>query len=235
MKIKIAKWGNSLALRLPKRYADELGLKPGSTVDIEKDGAKLAIDTAPQRKIPRYTLEGLLAQIKPGSALRDWDPAVRVAVEISDIALGRGMGDLEELAEVNQGAVRSAESQPDALEPAIFWLDWLAGRSGRPAGDRHLVSPRVYNQQSSLILVCPITRNTDAWAFKSRCRRQRTFREQLSWTRSTDRRRVECVDPVDCVCGTRGLLGTGFQLTISALQHARQGKFHACLRSRRLN
>ena len=90
MKIKIAKWGNSLALRLPKRYADELGLKPGSTVDIEKDGAKLAIDTAPQRKIPRYTLEGLLAQIKPGSVppYEDWGilPSEWPVEDWSDIA-----------------------------------------------------------------------------------------------------------------------------------------------------
>ena len=90
MKIKIAKWGNSLALRLPKRYADELGLKPGSTVDLEKDGAKLAIDTAPRRKIPHYRLEDLLAQIKPGSVppYEDWGilPSEWPVEDWSDIA-----------------------------------------------------------------------------------------------------------------------------------------------------
>ena len=63
MKVKIAKWGNSLAVRLPKRLADELDLAPGTTVDLEKQGSKLTIEsTVP--KIPYYRLEDLLAQIK---------------------------------------------------------------------------------------------------------------------------------------------------------------------------
>jgi antitoxin MazE len=75
MKAKIAKWGNSLAVRLPKPYADELGLKAGSTVEVEKDGTRLAIETVPRQKIPHYRLEDLLAQIKPGQQpppLEDW-------------------------------------------------------------------------------------------------------------------------------------------------------------------
>ena len=75
MKAKVAKWGNSLAVRLPKQFVDELGLKPGTTVDLEKDGSRLAIETAPQRKIPVYRLEDLLAQIKPGTKpppFEDW-------------------------------------------------------------------------------------------------------------------------------------------------------------------
>jgi antitoxin MazE len=75
MKVKVAKWGNSLGLRLPKQFADELGLKPGSTVDLEKDGSRLEIETAPRRKIPYYRLEDLLAQIKPGTVpppFEDW-------------------------------------------------------------------------------------------------------------------------------------------------------------------
>jgi antitoxin MazE len=75
MKVKVAKWGNSLALRLPKHLADELGLAPGKTVDMEKEGTRLAIETASTRKIPHYRLEDLLAQIKPGQKpppLQDW-------------------------------------------------------------------------------------------------------------------------------------------------------------------
>ena len=75
MKAKIARWGNSLAVRVPKPYADELGLKAGSTVDVRKDGTRLAIETAPAGKIPVYRLEDLLAQIKPGQKpppLEDW-------------------------------------------------------------------------------------------------------------------------------------------------------------------
>ena len=63
MKVKVAKWGNSLAVRLPKRLADDLGLRPGAVVDLNQDGSRLAIETAPDRKIPRYRLEDLLAEM----------------------------------------------------------------------------------------------------------------------------------------------------------------------------
>lgn len=64
MKVKVAKWGNSLGVRLPKQFVDELGLQPGSTVDLEKDGSRLAIETAPKPKIPYYRLEDLVAEMK---------------------------------------------------------------------------------------------------------------------------------------------------------------------------
>jgi antitoxin MazE len=32
--MQAAKWGNSLAVRLPKQLVDELGLKPGDEIDI---------------------------------------------------------------------------------------------------------------------------------------------------------------------------------------------------------
>ena len=38
MKVKIAKWGNSLAVRIPKRLADELGLAPGKTGRAREKG-----------------------------------------------------------------------------------------------------------------------------------------------------------------------------------------------------
>jgi antitoxin MazE len=74
MKAKIAKWGNSLAVRLPKRLAEELGLEAGKTVELGREGSGLAIKpVAP--KIPQYRLEDLLAQIKPGDKpppFEDW-------------------------------------------------------------------------------------------------------------------------------------------------------------------
>lgn len=75
MKAKIAKWGNSLAVRLPKHLADELQLVPGRDVEIAKDGTRLTIETVPGPKIPHYRLEDLLAQIQPGQhppPLEDW-------------------------------------------------------------------------------------------------------------------------------------------------------------------
>jgi antitoxin MazE len=67
MKTKIAKWGNSVGLRVPKRLADDLGLVPGKVVDLEKKGTALEIETdLNRRKVSVYRLEDLLAQIKPG-------------------------------------------------------------------------------------------------------------------------------------------------------------------------
>lgn len=75
MKTKVAKWGNSLAVRLPKPLADDLGLRPGREVEVRQDGRRLTLEMIPERKIPRYRLEDLLAQIKPGQKpppFEDW-------------------------------------------------------------------------------------------------------------------------------------------------------------------
>jgi antitoxin MazE len=66
VKVKIARWGNSVAVRLPKRLADELGLTPGREVDIDRQGTQLRIEAAEVPRIPHYRLEDLLAQSKPG-------------------------------------------------------------------------------------------------------------------------------------------------------------------------
>jgi antitoxin MazE len=63
MKVKIAKWGNSLALRLPKRLADELGLRPGTEVDVTVQEGEARV----KRIRPRYTLENMIAAIKSGT------------------------------------------------------------------------------------------------------------------------------------------------------------------------
>ena len=75
MKVKIAKWGNSLGVRLPKQFVEALDLKPGATVDLERDGSRLAIETTQARRIPHYRLQDLLAQIPAGTkppAYEDW-------------------------------------------------------------------------------------------------------------------------------------------------------------------
>jgi antitoxin MazE len=75
MKVKIAKWGNSLAVRLPKAYASDLGLTNGSEVELERKGKQLALRPVVPPEIPQYRLEDLLAQIKPGQKpppFEDW-------------------------------------------------------------------------------------------------------------------------------------------------------------------
>ena len=47
--MQVAKWGNSLAVRLPKKVVEELGLKPGDELDIVKTDAGLEIRKCDKR------------------------------------------------------------------------------------------------------------------------------------------------------------------------------------------
>lgn len=60
MKSRIQKWGNSLALRIPKSFADEAGLQKESPVDVSLSEGKLVI--TPVRR-PKVTLKQLLAKV----------------------------------------------------------------------------------------------------------------------------------------------------------------------------
>ncbi len=77
MKVQLAKWGNSTAVRLPKAVAQELGLKPGVQVDIVVEGREVRL--RPLQKSPRELLEEMIAEAKrlgpeyePESV--DWGP-----------------------------------------------------------------------------------------------------------------------------------------------------------------
>ncbi len=57
----------------------------------------------------------------------------------------------------------------DGLEAGdLVWVDFGPPLGHEQAGRRPalVVSPKAYNDRSSLVLVCPITRNPDQWAFK---------------------------------------------------------------------
>ena len=43
MKTRVQRWGNSLALRIPKLMADEVGLKDNSPVELSLHDQKLVI------------------------------------------------------------------------------------------------------------------------------------------------------------------------------------------------
>jgi len=61
MRAQIAKWGNSLAVRLPRQVAEAAGLREGATVDLDVVDGVVRLATAH----PHYTLEELLAGITP--------------------------------------------------------------------------------------------------------------------------------------------------------------------------
>lgn len=58
MKSAVARWGNSLAVRLPRRLAEQAGLAEGTPVDVRS--GKHGLVVAPAR--PRYKLSELLAR-----------------------------------------------------------------------------------------------------------------------------------------------------------------------------
>ena len=61
MKTKLQRWGNSLGLRIPKAFAQEAAVEPGSIVELTVDGnGRLIVERVPG---PEYDLEDLLAQV----------------------------------------------------------------------------------------------------------------------------------------------------------------------------
>lgn len=62
MKAKIVKWGNSLAVRIPKSAAEAARLKEGDVLEVEAS-AEGQIELRRARKVP--TLAQLVAQITP--------------------------------------------------------------------------------------------------------------------------------------------------------------------------
>ncbi len=64
---QVTKWGNSLAVRIPKAMADQLSLSEDSPVDIEVTGGRIVI--SPHRR--EYTLEELVAQITPENRVEE--------------------------------------------------------------------------------------------------------------------------------------------------------------------
>jgi antitoxin MazE len=75
MQTRIQKWGNSLALRIPKPLADEIGLKDNSSVELSRRENVLVIVPLVQ---PGPSLAELLAQITDANLHQEIDtgPAV---------------------------------------------------------------------------------------------------------------------------------------------------------------
>ena len=60
MRSKIQKWGNSLAIRIPKPFAEEVGVDDHADVEITVvDGA---LEIRPVER-PRYALDDLLVEV----------------------------------------------------------------------------------------------------------------------------------------------------------------------------
>ncbi len=60
VKTRIQRWGNSLALRIPKSFADEVGLHKETPVDVSLSDGKIVITPVAR---PKPTLKQLLARV----------------------------------------------------------------------------------------------------------------------------------------------------------------------------
>jgi antitoxin MazE len=74
MKTKVQRWGNSLAIRIPKAYAADLRVEAGSVIDLDIVEAKLIVTP----EVDVSSLEALLAQVTPENVHAETDvgPAV---------------------------------------------------------------------------------------------------------------------------------------------------------------
>ena len=79
MVAKIQKWGNSLALRIPKALAEEAGFEQGKPVDVRFENGELRIR---KRRRKRYDLDELLASVPDDYDESEWDTGPAVGNEV---------------------------------------------------------------------------------------------------------------------------------------------------------
>jgi antitoxin MazE len=78
MKARIQKWGNSLALRIPKSFAAHSNIEQGSVVDLSLDNGRMIVEA----KAQEYSLEELLAQITKNNLHSEIDFGTSVGKEV---------------------------------------------------------------------------------------------------------------------------------------------------------
>lgn len=115
MKAKLARWGNSLALRIPAEVVRDFGLQEGQTVELKPNKPTLEIVAADPKPrtaqgIPIYTLEALVAEARRlgpecESETVDWGPD-RGSEIIEEDAYSRGEITLEDLLRRNASRSR---------------------------------------------------------------------------------------------------------------------------------
>ncbi len=70
MKTRVQKWGNSLAVRIPKSFADELGLGSNAPVEMTLDEGALVIKPDRDRI---WGLDALLTEVTDENIHSEWE------------------------------------------------------------------------------------------------------------------------------------------------------------------
>jgi antitoxin MazE len=71
MKTQVQKWGNSLALRIPKSFAAESNIEEGSAVNLSLVEGRIIVE-------PTYTLDDLLSRVTRRNIHAEIDTGVPV-------------------------------------------------------------------------------------------------------------------------------------------------------------
>ena len=72
--VTVSKWGNGIAVRIPREFAKRRKIKIGTVLDLDR------IRVMKPRR--RYKLSELLAQFKPAHRHRAWELGDRIGNEI---------------------------------------------------------------------------------------------------------------------------------------------------------
>ena len=78
MRSRIQKWGNSLALRIPRSFAIEVGLQRETSVELSLAEGKLVIKPVAK---PKPTLKQLLAKVTKENLHHEIDTGPRIGNE----------------------------------------------------------------------------------------------------------------------------------------------------------
>ena len=78
MQARIQRWGNSLAIRIPKPFALEIGLEQNTLVTVSISDGKLLLEPVVE---PKYSLEQLLADVTDANRHHEVDPGEAVGNE----------------------------------------------------------------------------------------------------------------------------------------------------------
>ena len=78
MQTKVQKWGNSLALRIPKSFALNIDIKQNEFVDLSIGDGKLIITPITEKE---YSLKELLAGISEDNLHEEFDTGIPVGKE----------------------------------------------------------------------------------------------------------------------------------------------------------
>ncbi len=69
MKTRVQKWGNSLALRIPRSFADDLRLEHNTLVEVTLDQGRMIVTPV----VESPTLEHLLAEVSDEQLHDEYD------------------------------------------------------------------------------------------------------------------------------------------------------------------